>query len=145
MKLDFWIYIILFILVPLVNSLLEAKKKKKSKVRQVRPVQQPENTEEWWQEADEKWKDLVSSDSAKSAEIIEPAQEKKKKVQPFLQSKNKNASFMTENYSRFSKPSTQMERQEKDVYDIDKDEPFVVDNSELRKAIVMSEILAKKF
>lgn len=145
MKLDFWIYIILFILVPLVNSLLEAKKKKKSKVRQVRPVQQPENTEEWWQEAEKKWKDLVTSDSVGSAEVIEPTREKKKKVQPFLQSKNKNASFMAENYSRFSKPSTQMERQEKDAYDIDKDDPFVVDNSELRKAIVMSEILAKKF
>ena len=91
MKLDFWIYIILFILVPLVNSLLEAKKKKKSKERQVRPVQQPENTEEWWQEVEEKWKDLVTPDSVESAEVIEPTQEKKKKTQPFLQSKNKNA------------------------------------------------------
>ncbi len=144
-KLDIWIYIILFILVPIGNALLGTKKKKPT-VKNGRPVQQPENDgEEWWQEVEENWKELVVTDSTEPSKVSKPFPKKEKKVSPFLQPENKSVSFPAENYSRLSKSAARMECPEKDVYAIDKDDTFVVDNSELRKAVVMSEILAKKF
>ena len=47
-KLDVWIYIILFVVIPIVNSLLGSKKKREAK--NVRPESpQPKKNEEWWE------------------------------------------------------------------------------------------------
>lgn len=138
-KLDIWIYIILFILVPIGNALLGTKKKKPT-AKNMRTEQQPEKEEEWWREETEEWKELVGSDT-EPVKKIELPQKSVAKIPVFLQPENKKRSFTVE---KMSKP-VRKDNQEKDVYAIDKDDTFVVDNSELRKAVVMAEILAKKF
>ena len=53
-KLDIWIYIILFVVIPVANALLGSKKKKQAK--NVRPVSpQPKKKEGGWDGGGEKW------------------------------------------------------------------------------------------
>ena len=143
-KLDIWIYIILFVVIPVANALLGSKKKKQAK--NVRPVSpQPKKNEEWWDEVEEKWQELFEPEALPQEKTVpSPA----KAVIPSVPSRpeRKDSSPSVQQHPRLHKPlqPTHADTSEKDVYALD-DEPFSVDRGELRKAIVMSEILAKKF
>lgn len=145
-KFDIWIYIILFVVIPVANALLGSKKKKQAK--SVRPVSpQPKKNEEWWEEVEEKWEELFEPETLPQEKMSPPVA---KEVIPSVQSKpdKKKETLSVQPPSRLHKPLKPTHVQdstEKDVYAMDKDEPFSVDRSELRKAVVMAEILAKKF
>ena len=145
-KLDVWIYIILFVVIPIVNSLLGSKKKREAK--NVRPESpQPKNNEEWWEEVEEKWEELFEPETLPQEKMSPPVA---KEVIPSVQAKpdQKKETPSVQQHTRLHKPLKPTHAgssSEKDVYAMDKDEVFSVDRSELRKAVVMSEILAKKF
>lgn len=145
-KFDIWIYIILFVVIPVANALLGSKKKKQAK--SVRPVSpQPKKNEEWWEEVEEKWEELFEPETFPQGSMSPPAA---KEVIPSVQAKpdRKEAATSVQQHTRLHKPLKPTHAgssPEKDVYAMDKDEAFSVDRSELRKAVVMAEILAKKF
>lgn len=145
-KLDIWIYIILFILVPVANALFGSKKKKQEAARNPRPAkhtQESDDEDDWWKKLEE-WE---KGKTEPQREIVKPAAVQNKKEELRASRNEKRITAPMQSHIRPSKlgKTEEKKNEEKDVYTTVGEEPLLRDSDELRKAVITAEILARKF